>query len=59
MEFHTCLRTVKSTCQPPAKVEKMLKVAMFNVFILSEAAELGETENYGKSPLISRDSFHS
>jgi hypothetical protein len=59
MEFHTCLRTLGSSCQPAPNVKKMLDVAMFNIFILSEAAELGNTDNYEKTPLITRDTFHS
>lgn len=37
----------------------MLDHIMFNVFILSKDVEIGNTENYFKSPLITKDTFHS
>jgi hypothetical protein len=32
---------------------------MFNVYTLSESAEMGNPLNYGKTPLVVRDIFHS
>ena len=37
----------------------MLSHLMFNVFILSDDVELGNNENFGSSPIISKDVFHS
>ena len=37
----------------------MIDHLMFNVYILSSNAEMGNTANYGLSPLITKDTFHS
>ena len=48
-----------TNCHSPKKIGKMLNTMMFNIYTVTQDVEIGNYENYGKTPLLSGDKFHS
>ena len=59
LEILKCNSDLNPNCKPDNIIQNMLNMMMFNILIINNDQEIGNYENYGKSPLISKDTFHT
>ena len=52
-----CDQNLNSTCEDNSKTEFILSKLIWTSFVAEGRAELGETSNYGKEPIIHINRF--
>ena len=59
MEIYRCTKMNNPNCKNDDEITNMLNSLMFNIYILTGDEEIGNHENFGGNPMITKDTFHS